>query len=107
MVFIETSVFTKQIQAMASDEELRALQETLIANPYAGTLIVGSGGLRKIRMRIADSGARGGARIIYFLATQTTVYLLLAYPKSAKDTLSKSELLELKKLTAMLKQENP
>ncbi len=45
--FIETTFFTKQIQTVATAEELRALQNQLIAWPDKGDLIQGTGGLRK------------------------------------------------------------
>lgn len=53
MELIETSVFTKQVQAALSDEEYRALQFHLLVQPDVGVLIPGSGGLRKIRWRPA------------------------------------------------------
>ena len=37
--FIETSIFTRQIKAMATDDELKALQIELIAQPEKGDLI--------------------------------------------------------------------
>ena len=49
MVFIETSVFTRQVQELLTDDEYRGLQKVLVSHPDAGTLIVGSGGLRKVR----------------------------------------------------------
>jgi len=49
MIIIETSIFTRRIQALLSDEEYRLLQRTLVLRPDAGELIPGSGGLRKIR----------------------------------------------------------
>ncbi len=49
MEFIETTIFTKQVHALLSDEDYSELQEALILNPLAGSLIRGSGGLRKIR----------------------------------------------------------
>lgn len=67
--FIETPTFTRQIQSMATDDELKELQRTLIAQPDKGDLIQGTGGLRKIRMALGQKGKRGGARVIYFLAT--------------------------------------
>ena len=82
--FIETSIFTKQITEIASDDELKDLQKELIANPDTGDLIVGTGGLRKIRMATGVRGKSGGARIVYFIATEEVIYLVLAYPKSTK-----------------------
>jgi len=49
MVIIETSVFTRQVRELLSDEEYRELQTALANRPNAGSVIVGSGGLRKLR----------------------------------------------------------
>ncbi|MGO2240255.1 MAG: type II toxin-antitoxin system RelE/ParE family toxin [Halomonas sp.] len=104
--FIETALFTKQIQLLATDDELKELQKELIAQPDKGDLIQGTGGLRKMRMATGRQGKSGSARVIYFLATHEAIYLLLAYPKSAKDSLTQSEKVVLKKLTKQLKEEH-
>ena len=93
--FIETSLFTKQIKQIATDDELRVLQQQLIAQPMKGDLITGTGG----------QGKSGSARVIYFLATAEIIYLLLAYAKSEKDSLTAAEKAELKQLTKLLKGE--
>ena len=103
--FIETSVFSKQIKLIATDDELKDLQVELIAQPEKGDLIQGTGGLRKVRMATAGQGKSGGARVIYFLATAEIIYLVLAYPKNVKDNLSNSEKSELKKVVKLLKGE--
>ena len=46
MVIIETSVFTRLIRELMSDDNYRELQDALIQKPDAGSLIPGSGGLR-------------------------------------------------------------
>lgn len=97
--FIETTLFTKQFREIATDEDLRSLQEELIANPYAGSLIAGAGGVRKIRIPMHNRGKSGGSRVIYFLATSDLIYLLLAYPKSQKETLTDKDKSVLKALT--------
>nr|WP_245635174.1 type II toxin-antitoxin system RelE/ParE family toxin [Marinobacterium profundum] len=84
---------------------MRALQEELIAQPDKGNLIQGTGGLRKIRIATGGQGKSGSIRVIYFLATPDVIYLVLAYPKSMKDTLTATEKSELKKLTKLLKGE--
>ena len=43
--FIETPMFTRQIKQIATDEELRELQKTLIESPDKGDLIQKTGGL--------------------------------------------------------------
>lgn len=103
--FIETPTFTRQILAIATDDELKELQRTLIAQPKKGELIQGTGGLRKIRMALDSGGKRGGARVIYFLASTDTIYLILAYRKNVKDNLTPHEKSALKTLTHQLKTE--
>ena len=49
MVIVETSIFTRQVLELLSDDEYRKLQVALANRPNAGELIKGSGGLRKIR----------------------------------------------------------
>ena len=49
MVFKETTVFTKQVKQLLDAESYRLLQLRLVADPEAGALIPGTGGLRKIR----------------------------------------------------------
>ena len=100
--FIETSIFTRQIKAMATDDELKALQVELIAQPEKGDLIQGTGGLRKVRMATGQQGKSGSARVIYFLATAEVIYLVLAYAKNEKESLTAAEKAELKKLTQLL-----
>ena len=93
MVFIETSVFTRQIQNLVSDEHLRALQEWIATSPTAGNLIKGSGGCRKLRWNTTTTGKRGGIRVIYYwLKDRDLVLLLLAYAKSRSDDLSQAQI---------------
>ncbi len=103
--FIETSMFTRQIKQIATDDELKDLQKELIESPAKGELIQQTGGLRKIRMATGSRGKSGSARAIYFLATEEIIYLVMAYPKSTKDSLTDAEKADLKKLTKILKNE--
>ncbi len=49
MIFIETPVFTRQVQELLSDEGYAGFQWHLALNPKAGEVIQGTGGLRKVR----------------------------------------------------------
>lgn len=99
VVFKETSVFTRQIGSLISDEAYREFQQELIFNPAAGDLIKGSGGLRKIRWRSATGGKRGGIRVIYdWHVADSEIFLLLAYGKTEKADLSAKEIKILKAL---------
>jgi hypothetical protein len=44
---IETSIFTRQIAALLSDDEYRGLQSRIAANPELGAIIKGGGCIRK------------------------------------------------------------
>lgn len=90
---------------LASDDELKELQIELIAQPDKGDLIKDTGGLRKVRMAVGSKGKSGSVRIVYFLATIEKIYLVLAYPKSQKDSLSGVEKAQLKSLVKQLKGE--
>jgi hypothetical protein len=51
--FIETKLFTRLVQEYLTDDEYRELQLQLIASPEMGEVIPGSGGVRKLRWRVA------------------------------------------------------
>jgi len=99
MEFIETSIYTKQITELLSDEEYKQLQNFLVKYPKSGDLIKNSGGLRKIRWKLKDKGKSGGIRnIYYYYENKNTIYMLLAYKKGKQDNLSDKELSILKKI---------
>jgi hypothetical protein len=99
MIFIETSVFTKQVQKLLSSDEYRNLQIELVTYPNRGSIISGSGGLRKIRWNIKGQGKRGGVRIIYYWAVAADqVIMLYMYPKTVQDNLTSKQLKILKQI---------
>ena len=70
ITFVETKLFTRLVQEYLSDDEYSELQHALIANPKAGAVVPGSGGIRRLRWGVAGRGKRGGIRVIYFLRTR-------------------------------------
>jgi len=64
MIIVETSLFTKQVQKLLTDEAYRHLQSELANRPDLGAIIPGSGGLRKVRWGYRGQGKRGGVRVI-------------------------------------------
>jgi hypothetical protein len=99
MVIVETSIFTRQVQALLDDDDYRRLQMTLVIHPEAGDLIPGGGGLRKIRWGARGRGKRGGVRMIYYWAVQQDrILMLLMYAKNEQDDLTAEQLKVLRKI---------
>jgi mRNA-degrading endonuclease RelE of RelBE toxin-antitoxin system len=99
MLIVETSVFTRRVLKLLTDENYRSLQQFLVADPEAGDLIRHSGGLRKIRWSVGGRGKRGGVRIIYYWApARETILMLLIYGKNEQDDLTPGQLRILKRL---------
>lgn len=104
MLFIETPTFTRLISSLLEDDDYSKLQEELVKRPDAGDLVKDGGGIRKLRWKRAGTGKSGGIRVIYYWITEDEqILLLVAYPKSAKDTLTDKETAILKKLVKELK----
>jgi hypothetical protein len=92
MIFIETSIFTKEIQRLISDDTYRMLQSALILRPGAGSLIRGSGGLRKIRWNLPGTGKRGALRIIYYWQPPDSIFMIFPYKKTEQEDLTPDQL---------------
>lgn len=60
-------------------------------------MIRGSGGCRKVRWGASGRGKSGGARIIYFNADDSTIWLLIVYTKAKFDNLPTTFLAQLKR----------
>lgn len=99
MLFIETSIFTRQVTSLLSDDEYSQLQVALSARPDAGVIIPRSGGLRKIRWSMTGHGKRGGVRVIYYwVVADDQILMLFMYPKSEKDDLTPQQLKVLREI---------
>ena len=106
IMFVETRVFTKRVTNVGLEAGLRELQEDLLANPEAGRLDPGTGGLRKIRMpdKGRGKGKRGGARVHYlWRSDKRLVYLLFVYGKDEADTLTPDQEKELRAVVVAIK----
>lgn len=98
VLFVETSIFTKEIERLLPDEEYRMLQTALMLRPDAGQLIRGSGGLRKIQWNLPGKGKRGALRVIHFGDPPDKIFMLLPYKKNEREDLTPSQLKVLKSL---------
>jgi hypothetical protein len=94
--FLESDHFLEWVKSNPPewDETYRRFQLGLLANPDAGTVMKGCGGLRKARL--ADpkrgKGKRGGARIIYLHVPEADrIFLLDIYDKDEQDDLGPAD----------------
>ena len=103
MQFIETPIFTKEVNRFLNDEEYRSLQFALLFRPEQGSVIIGTGGLRKLRWTYQGKGKRGGCRVIYYWDKEhEAIYFLLIYPKGKQEDLTPEQL---KVLSSLVKEE--
>ena len=88
MIFIEASNFSKLLPKYLSDDDYRAFQFYLLRRPDAGSIVSGSGGVRKIRWKQKGKGKSGGVRIIYYWKkSHDEIWLLTIYSKRERVTL--------------------
>jgi hypothetical protein len=83
--FIESIAFEKILPRYLDDSEYAELQQFMTANPEAGKIVPGSGGIRKLRWKRKGSGKRGGVRIIYYLRYSPDEFWMLAVYAKAKQ----------------------
>lgn len=104
-VFVELSLFRARRPDYLDDDEYRALQTELLANPEKGDVIRHTGGLRKLRCKDSrrQKGKRGGLRVIYYYwVGGAQFWLFFVYDKDEVDDLSPQEA---KTLGALLRAE--
>ncbi|EKG8151299.1 type II toxin-antitoxin system RelE/ParE family toxin [Salmonella enterica] len=103
--FVETSVFTRECKSLLTDDEYKEFQTHLLLDPEAGSIIVGTGGCRKVRWARQGTGKSSGIRAIhYYYNPAGRLYMLLVYPKSEKDSLSAAEKNQLKAVVSVFKE---
>jgi hypothetical protein len=104
-IFVELPAFEKHRAEHFDDENFRRLQAALMANPEAGEVIEGTGGLRKVRFadRQRGKGKRGGLRVIYYWwGAGSQFWLFTVYGKGEVEDLTSYER---KRLKVMIKAE--
>jgi mRNA-degrading endonuclease RelE of RelBE toxin-antitoxin system len=97
--FVETSVFSGSLSKLLDDDGYRGLQQALALRPEQGSLIPGSGGLRKLRWALEGRGKRGGLRVIYYWDQEEgSIYLLYLYAKNRQEDLTQDQLKQLRRI---------
>ena len=91
--FIATPTFDREWNKLKlNDETLRHLQNYILRNPGSGDIIVGTGGLIKLRWNLPNTGKSGGLRVLYvdFIQHETIIFIN-CYKKNEKNSLSDRE----------------
>jgi len=98
ITIVELPEFIKRVSKILTKEEKDELLYYLSSNPKSGTLMQGTGGIRKLRWTSKGKGKSGGSRIIYFFYNENIpLFLLTIFSKNEKVNLSKAERNELAK----------
>lgn len=105
--FIYTEPFRRCWKAMGlNDDDLFSLEEALLKNPQVGDVIEGTGGARKMRIRLEGRGKSGGGRVIYLdVFERENLYLLFAYPKNVQEELTSDQKKAIRKMIEAIRKE--
>jgi hypothetical protein len=84
-----TDTYLAQAKRLMTEAEQDAVTNAIALNPTGGVIVVGTGGLRKMRIPLAGRGKRGGGRVVYwFHSPDVPIMLLLVFAKNAADDMS-------------------
>lgn len=82
--FIESSIFERICPVYLDDDEYAELQQFMMQNPEAGSVVPGAGGVRKLRWSRPGMGKRSGLRIIHFVRRDLNEFWMLTIYAKAK-----------------------
>ena len=100
----EMPEFVRRAMRLLSREEQTTLVVYLAANPRAGDLVPGTGGVRKLRWARGGRGKSAGVRAIYYFHSEAVpLYLLTIFGKNERADLAAAERNELADLVRVLK----
>jgi len=100
----ETPEYVRCAERLLAAPERTEVVTYLAANPKAGDLVQGTGGVRKLRWGRGGRGKSGGVRVIYYFHSEAMpLYLLTVFGKNERADLSKAERNDLAALVRILK----
>lgn len=104
-VVAETTVFARRAAELLTEDEHQRLVSFLAGHPTAGEVIVGTGGVRKMRFAAKGRGKSGGVRCIYYVYDdRMPIYALLLYGKGERADLTPEERKRVSAMAQALKQ---
>ena len=88
LTIVETPSFVRMADTFWDDVDRLKFIDFIAANPDAGAVVPGSGGLRKVRWGQTGRGKRGGVRVIYYnRLANGEIWLLLVYDKTVRENI--------------------
>ena len=107
LTVIETPTFLRDIKrAGLAEEEHRSLVNFLAANPLAGVVMEGTGGVRKVRFAGEGQGKSGSYRVVYYFHDLSIpLFALALFAKNEKANLTMAERNELRAILPRIVQE--
>lgn len=100
---VELPEFSHKSKGLLGEDESKALINYLAANPRAGVLMQGTGGIRKLRWARGGRGKSAGVRIVYYYhSDRIPLFLLSIFAKNEKQNLTVSERSQLAELVKIL-----
>lgn len=88
LTVVETPLFSRQVSDYWTEDERADFASFIAVNSDAGSVVPGSGGVRKVRWSRQGGGKSGGVRVIYFnRRANGEVWLLLIYAKNVRDNI--------------------
>ena len=107
---IQISAFARKVAELIKVRKLLQsdfddFKRKLAEHPELGDVIQGTGGVRKIRLKSASGGKRGGFRVCYYFhdIELGEIFLIAIYAKNEKEDLTPNEKKDLKKLADVIK----
>lgn len=105
--FVYMPKFSKEWTRLGlRDSNLAKLEDFLMDNPNAGNVIVGTGGLKKVRWVLPGRGKSGSLRVLYIdFLFDSVIFMIDLFPKDEKENLSHSERNAIKELIKAIGEE--
>ena len=98
LTVVESPLFQRLWPLYWTEDERAEFASYIAADPTAGVVVPGSGGVRKIRWARPGAGKSGGVRVIYFNRTEWgEVMLLTLYAKGKTENISAAKLKEIRR----------
>lgn len=94
-----TPKFMRLAKKLMTENALQTLIDSLALAPETGALMIGTGGIRKIRWPTGKGGGkRGGLRILYYFDGKKIILLISIFKKADQENIDAKEKGELRKL---------